>query len=109
MKNLKCLIVEPGMAPKIAEIENTLQAKQQVVGGLIEPVFPPSHPDDVCLICNEEGKLSGLPLNRAIRLENGLVYDIIAGTFLIVRAPLDSDEFDSLTDMQIDFYSQMYA
>ena len=109
MKTLRTLIVEPGMAPRVAEIEDTLEAKQKVVGGLIEPVFPPSHKDDVCLIVNEEGKLYGLPWNRAIRLEDGTVYDIIAGTFLILRAPEDSEDFESLTDEQIDIYTQMYA
>lgn len=109
MKTLRTLIVEPGMAPRIGEVEDTLEAKQKVVDGLIELVFPPSHPDDVCLICNEEGKLRGLPLNRAIRLEDGTAYDIIAGTFLILRAPEESEDFESLTDEQIEIYSRIYA
>ena len=109
MKMLRTLIVEPGKTPRVAEIEDSLEAKQKIVGGLIEPVFPPNHKDDVCLVCNEEGKLNGLPWNRPIRLEDGMIYDIIAGPFLILRAPIDSEDFESLTDEQIEIYMHMYA
>ena len=33
-------------------------------------------------ICNEDGKLDGLPLNRALRDADGDIYDIVAGIFL---------------------------
>jgi len=109
MKTLRSLIVEPGMAPRVIEIEDTLSAKQKIVGGLIELVTPPMHPDDAVIICNEEGKLLGLPFNRPLTLDNGIPYDMVAGTFFICRAPWESDGFESLTDEQIEFYSQMYA
>ena len=35
-------------------------------------------------ICNEDGKLDGLPLNRALRDADGDIYDIVAGNFFIV-------------------------
>ena len=35
-------------------------------------------------ICNEDGKLDGLPLNRALRDSDGDIYDIVAGKFFIV-------------------------
>jgi hypothetical protein len=54
---------------------------------------------DLTVIVNEEGKLIGLPLNRALRDENGEVYDIIAGSFLV--AGLTEDNFGSLTEEQI--------
>lgn len=109
MKTLRTLIVEPGMAPRVADIEDTLQAKQEAVGGLIEMVAPPIHTDDAVLIVNEEGKLIGLPFNRLIRLADGTPLDVVAGTFLILRAPEDSEDFNSLTDKQIEIYSQMYV
>ena len=34
---------------------------------------------------NEEGKLDGLPLNRALRDDNGEIYDVVAGSFLVQR------------------------
>ena len=33
---------------------------------------------------NEDGKLDGLPLNRALRDSDGDIYDIVAGNFFIV-------------------------
>lgn len=109
MKMLKVLVVEPNKAPRVDLIEDSLYAKQEVVGGYIELTTPPMHPDDAVIICNEEGKINGLPYNRTLTLENGIPYDVIAGTFFIVRAPRDSDSFESLNENQIEFYSQMYA
>ena len=105
---MKILVVEPNEKPKVVKIEDTLEAKQKIVGGLIEMVFPPSHSDDVCLICNEEGKFNGSIPNRPIRLEDGSIYDIVFGTFFLCRAPEDSEDFDSLTDDQVDYYSRLY-
>lgn len=106
---MKVLLVEPGQKPRQAEIENSLEAKQAAVGGLIEIVSPPNHPDDAVLICNEEGKLIGLEPNRKICIENGTPYDIICGPFLICRAPADSEDFEDLTDEQISLYTKMYS
>ncbi|MBE5036178.1 DUF3846 domain-containing protein [Gallibacter intestinalis] len=106
---MKVLLVKPHEEPKVVEIENTLDAKQEIVGGFIEMVTPPSHTDDAVIICNELGKCMGLQLNRCLRLANGHIYDVIAGTFFICRAPWDSEGFESLTDEQIEIYSKMYA
>ena len=35
-------------------------------------------------VCNEDGKLNRLPLNRALRDSDGDIYDIVAGEFFIV-------------------------
>jgi len=105
---MKILVVEPNEKPKIAEIESTLEAEQKIVGGLIEMVFPPNHPDDCCIICNEEGKFNGSLPNRPIRLEDGSIYDIVFGTFFLCRAAEDSEDFDSLTDEQIEYYTRLY-
>lgn len=53
-----------------------------MVGGCIEAVYP--FDDPVAIVCNEEAKLEGLPLNRALRDEDGDIYDIVAGTFMVV-------------------------
>ena len=65
------LKVEPGKEPEEVTIPNTLEAMQEMVGGFIEIVYL----DDVCLVCNEEGKLMGLEGNRRVGR------DIISGTF----------------------------
>lgn len=106
---MRVLIVEPGSYPREAEIGNDLRSMQNVVGGYIEPVAPPFHQDDAIIVCNEEGKICGLPPNRPVRLDNGEIFDIIAGTFFICRAPEDSECFESLTDRQMVLYTRMYA
>ena len=65
--------------------------------------------DLVALICNEEGKLLGLPLNRPLRHpETGAVYDIVCGTCFLCGAPPGSDRFASLTEEQIARYSERF-
>ena len=93
------VICEPGRYARIAEIEPTLKAEQEIVGGLIDCVYP--WPDMVTLVCNDEGKLNGLPLNRA--LED---YDVIAGTFFICG--ISGEDFCSLTDRQADYYVRKF-
>ena len=55
----------------------------------------------VCLICNEECKLMGLPANRRV---GG---DIIVGTFLIVGEA--DGEFCSLSDEDAAYYAAEFA
>ena len=62
---MKALKIEPGKAPKRIDIDNTLEALQNAVGGYIEVIYL-NKQRPACLICNEEGKLSGLPMNRAL-------------------------------------------
>lgn len=64
---ISVLLVEPNKYPKMIEIDDTLEAMQGVVGGDIEEYMP--FEDEVAIICNEEGKLIGLPPNRAIYAE----------------------------------------
>ena len=104
IETMKVLVVEPEKEPYVKEISSSLHSLQTEVGGYIEAVYP--FEDPVAIICNEEGTLEGLPLNRALRDEDGHVYDIIAGTFLI--AGLSEDNFCSLNDAQLEKYSAMY-
>lgn len=66
-EKISVLLVQPNQYPKMIEIEDTLEAMQKVVGGDIEEYMP--FEDDVAIVCNEEGKINGLPLNRAIYTE----------------------------------------
>ena len=75
---MKVIMLRPKEKACVVEIDDNLASYQKVVGGYIEVVAPYS--DGVVFVCNEEGKLKGLPLNRAIRDEDGNVLDIIAGT-----------------------------
>ena len=86
---MKILFVEPGKEAQPAEIQGDLKDMQAIVGGQIQALYPWADP--VALICNDEGKLLRLPLNRM--LED---YDVIAGNFFICG--IEGDEFVSLSD-----------
>ena len=102
---MKILLIAPGTAPRALDIDHSLKSMQELVSGTIEAIYP--FADSVALVCNDEGKLLGLPLNRAVRdPATGQILDIIAGTFFICG--LSEDEFASLTDDQIQRYTQMF-
>ena len=106
---MNIVIVEPGEPPKAAVIDHSLSSMQGVVGGLIQAIYP--FAEEVALmICNEEGKLLGLPPNRVLRHpESGDIYDVVVGTFFPCAAPSDSENFESLTDDQIKRYSKYFS
>ena len=104
---MQVVIVEPEKKPFVQNIDDTLTSMQQIVGGTIQAVYPFEEP--VALICNDEGKLLNLPLNRALRDSNGAIYDIVAGTFFLCAASADSDRFESLTDEQVQIYLERFA
>lgn len=66
-EKISVIFVEPGRYPKLIEIEDTLEAMQSLVEGDIEEYMP--FEDEVAIICNEEGKMNGMPLNRAVYSE----------------------------------------
>ena len=66
-EKISVLLINPGESPKMVEIDDTLEAEQRLVGGLIEQYMP--FEDDVAIICNEEGKLNGMKPNRIIYSE----------------------------------------
>ena len=86
------LVVEPMKEPYVKEIAPGLHALQAEVGGDIAASYP--FDDPVGLVLNDEGKLIGLDLNRSLRDEHGEIYDIVAGTFLVVG--LGEESFTSL-------------
>ncbi len=104
---MKILVVKPMEVPEIIEIDGSLESMQKVVGGLIQAIYP--FDDDIALICNEEGKLNGLQLNRALYDCNEKMYDIVAGNFFLCQAPAESEEFEGLTDEQIKKYKEKYS
>lgn len=103
---ISVLLVQPDKYPKIVEIEDSLEAMQTVVGGDIEEYMP--FEDEVALICNEEGKISGLPLNRAIYDEDHRIVEVITGTFFIANAPFTSDSFESLPKDLAEKYKEKF-
>ncbi|MFQ8791154.1 MAG: DUF3846 domain-containing protein [Oscillospiraceae bacterium] len=74
---IRILYVQPGKYPEERLVANELRPLQQLVGGYMQAVYPCSK-DKVALVCNDSGKVDGLPLNRCIE-----DYDVIAGNFFI--------------------------
>lgn len=101
---IKVLKVEPDKAPELIEMKNELEAMQAIVGGYIE-VYPLA--DNVAIVCNEEGKMNGMELNRPI-YHNGEIVEIITGTFFIAGEDISIGEFVSLTDEQIALYEKQF-
>lgn len=100
---MQIVMVNPGEEAFVTDIDNTLGNLQHAVGGLIEAYYP--FDDDVCIICNEEGKYNGMEPNRAI-YQGGEMVDIIFGPFLI--SGLTEDDFGSLTDEQAEAYKDLF-
>lgn len=103
-EKLTVLVVEPMKEPYVKEIDPGLHALQAEVGGDIAASYP--FDDPVGLVCNDEGKLIGLDLNRSLRDEHGEIYDIVAGTFLVVG--LGEESFTSLPPEQVQKYTEHF-
>ena len=102
---IKVLKVEPKSAPVVHTLKNELTALQDAVSigaddrGLIEVI---DLNDTVCVLCNEESKMIGLEPNRRF------VDDILCGVFYVVGQNRRR-EFVSLSEEQIEQYSQIFA
>ena len=103
-EKIKVLAVEPMQEPYVKEIDAGLKSLQKEVGGTIQALYP--FEEEAAVICSDEGKLNGMELNRALRDDNGRVYDVIAGPFLICG--LDGDRFGSLPDDLISKFSEQF-
>ena len=97
-EQIRVLKFQPGKAPEEVTLPNTLEAFQSAVGGYIETL---GLDGGAVLVCNEEGKLRGLPANRRV---GG---DTIAGTFLIAGSA--DGEFCSLSEEDAARYAGQYA
>lgn len=102
---MQVLVIEPERRPKVRDIDGSLKSMQEIVGGLIQPIYLD---DSVALICNDEGKLMNLPANRRLRDKDRQIYDIVFGTFFLCGTPADSDHFTSLTPEQIEQYQKLF-
>lgn len=97
-KEIRVLMVEPNEHPKEVLLENTFQAMQKAVGGLIDIV---DIDDGICILLNDEGKLAGLEGNRRIG------DDIIAGNFYVCSSN-EEGELTSLTEEAMEKYKERF-
>lgn len=98
------LVVEPMKPAYVKKISIDYRAMQKEVGGDIESLAP--FKDPVELVMNAEGKLCHLPLNREIYDDKGKLWDVIAGTFLVVG--VTEYDFGSLTPDQVEKYMEKF-
>lgn len=96
-KEVEVLLVQPEKYPKKVSISRGLESLQKMVGGYISFTYP---------FKEDEGKLLGLPFNRALRDENGNPYDIINGDFLVVG--LTDDDISSLSPELMDKFERLF-
>ena len=99
---MQVLFVEPGKTPEARAISGDLVSMQELVGGTIQAIYPFDEP--VALICNHEGKLLGMQMNRMLPE----IDDIIYGPFFLCGAPPDSEEFVSLSPEQLERYAARF-
>lgn len=90
--------------PCVMTIPNKLRTMQEQVGGIIEAIYP--FEDPVAHLLNDEGKLNSSMPNQGLYDSSGNLYDVIAGTFLIVG--LSGDEFCSLSEELSAKYMEKY-
>ena len=101
---MKVVMVEPRKSAYVTEIPDGLKGMQNAVGGYIQSVYP--FEEEAALICNEEAKLLNMELNRVLRDADGNIYDIVAGTFIIVG--LGEEDFESLTDEMVELFVRKF-
>lgn len=106
MKDITVLVVEPEKTPYVKTVPSGLASLQQEVGGYIQAIYP-WEDDPCCIVCDEEARLKNSPYNRVLRDEDGDIYDVVSGTFLIVG--LGDDNFTSLESRCIQRYSELFS
>ena len=95
---MRVVIKKVGEPAKVVEIENTLSALQEIVGGYIEVVGVGG---EVLMICNEEGKLNGAKYNF------DLGNDFIVGDVLFVQSK--GEDFTDLDDNNIEAVMKFFG
>lgn len=98
------VMLEPGKAARTAEIGTSLEDLQQAVGGMIETYYP--FEEEVCIVCNDEGKLNGMSPCRAVYDPEGRMMDIIFGPCFICDC--SGENFGSLSQDQIRRYTEQF-
>ncbi len=94
MDKIRALLVEPQKKPRKIELARNPHAFKDAVGGELAKWSP--YGNDMALVFDEEAKCTGRPYNRALRDDDGKVFEVIGGTFVVVG--LTDGKVTSLTD-----------
>ena len=105
MATIQVVLAEPGKTARSAEIGTSLEELQNVVGGNIEVIYP--FEEEVCIVCNDEGKFNGMRPCRAVYGDDPELIDIIFGSFFICSC--EKENFGSLTEEQIERYTDLFG
>ena len=100
VEQMTVLMVEPGYVPYEKTIPNTLEAKQELVGGLITAIYP--YEEMVAIVANHEGILLNMDFNRSV--EGG--YGGVFGPFFVCG--LTEDDFCSLPPDQMERFKKKF-
>lgn len=104
-EKIRVVYCEPGQLARITEIGTELANLQQAVGGgLIETFYP--FEEEVCIVCNDEGKFNGMRPCRAVYGEDGKMMDIIFGPFFICDC--STENFASLSEEQLKRFEKQF-
>lgn len=100
-EKLRIIVCRPMEKAEVIEIDDDLRSMQAVVGGMIEEYMPfydeeDERVQDVAIVCDDAGKMKRSQMNRAIEDDEGNILDIVAGTFFICYAPIESEKYLSL-------------
>jgi hypothetical protein len=99
---VRVLFFPVGGSAEVRHVEgDTLRAFQKLVGGYVEGM---NLEDGLQLICNEEGKLTGLPPNRHVQA----VGDVILGPFVVSRHDAQGEAVD-VTDADVEKYRDAFS
>lgn len=102
---MKVVMCKPNEWATIEDIDLDLHSLYKALDAeMIQAVYPWADP--VALICDEDGKFNGKQLCRALCTEEGQIYDIVAGTFVICG--LGKDNFAGLSDDLAKKYLKMF-
>ena len=101
---IRVVMCRPGRMAFPKEIRTDLESLQKAVGGMIETYYP--FDEDVCIVCNDEGKINGMMPNRAVYGKDGGIADVIYGPFFVCGCA--GPEFGSLSDEQTEKYMKLF-
>lgn len=99
------IAVEPNKKAHTRIIDDDLNALQKAVGGNIETIY--LNDDPIVIVCNSERKLNGKKMNRALTNDNGEIYDILSGTFLVAGVN-SNGELTSIPGELVEKYLDRY-
>ena len=97
---MKVIVCRVGHRAVVEDIDTSLEALQNVVGGLIECNYNFFY-DDVVIVADEESKLGAKEQNR-ILVNDGRIVDIVYGDFFLCGA--GDEEFADMPEDKIEKY-----